>query len=87
MVGLPVYYTGLKLVIECWRLLKDHANWKKVERPKFYKSQEKSQKIQMIRNHLTRHIRLSTWWFESERRSESFCGKGLVSSTNGSEQS
>ncbi|GJR84428.1 glutathione S-transferase T3-like protein [Tanacetum coccineum] len=37
-------YNAPFTLTECWKILKDHPKWKKVEMPKFYKSKQSSSK-------------------------------------------
>ncbi|GJY76980.1 glutathione S-transferase T3-like protein [Tanacetum coccineum] len=37
-------YNAPFTLTECWKILKDHPKWKKVEMPKFYKSKKSSSK-------------------------------------------
>ncbi|GKB25022.1 reverse transcriptase domain-containing protein [Tanacetum coccineum] len=37
-------YNAPFVLTDCWKILKDHSKWKKVEMPKFYKSKKSSSK-------------------------------------------
>ncbi|GKA34429.1 hypothetical protein Tco_0720858 [Tanacetum coccineum] len=39
-----IIYKSSFTLTECWKILKDHPKWKKVEMPKFYKSKQSSSK-------------------------------------------
>ncbi|GKD43079.1 glutathione S-transferase T3-like protein [Tanacetum coccineum] len=43
-VSLLLIYKSSFTLTECWKILKDHPKWKKVEMPKFYKSKQSSSK-------------------------------------------